>query len=73
MARLTITLPDEIAGKLAKKRNKSGFIAIALKEKLEQEEKERIRNLLLEGYKATSEEDAKLQSDWEMTGIEEWD
>jgi len=73
MTRLNITLPDEIARKLARKHNKSRFIAIALEEKFERERKKKIENLLLEGYKATSKEDAKLQADWEKVGIEEWD
>ena len=73
MIRLNITLPDEIARKLANKHNKSRFIAIALEEKLEQEEKKEIENLLLEGYKATSKENAKLQDDWEKAGLEEWE
>ena len=73
MARLNITLPNEIAIKLASKHNKSRFIAIALEEKLERERKEKIEKLLLEGYKATSKENAKLQADWEKAGLEEWD
>ena len=73
MTRLNITLPDEIAKKLATKHNKSRFIALALEEKLERERKKKIDNLLLEGYKATSKEDAKLQANWKKAGLEEWD
>jgi len=73
MTRLNITLPNEIARKIANKHNKSHFIAIALEEKLERERKQKIENLLLEGYKATSKEDAKLQANWEKAGLEEWD
>ena len=73
MARLNITLPDEIAKKLENKRNKSRFIAIALEEKLQREEMEKLNRLLLEGYRATSVEDAKVQADWEKAGIAEWD
>ena len=73
MTRLNITLPDEIARKLAGKRNKSRFIAIALEEKLERERKKKIENLLLEGYKATSKEDAKMHANWEKASLEEWD
>ena len=73
MARLNITLPDEIARQLATKRNKSRFIAIALEEKIEREKKKIIESLLLEGYKATSKEDEKLRDNWEKAGIEGWD
>ena len=72
MTRLNITLPDETARKIASKHNKSRFIAIALEEKLERERKQKIENLLLEGYKGTSKEDVKLQADWEKAGLEEW-
>ena len=73
MTRLNITLPDEIAKKIANIHNKSRFIAEALKEKIEREKKEKIENLLWKGYKVTSEEDAKLQATWERTGLEKWD
>jgi len=69
---LNITLPDEIAKKIANKRNKSRFIAEALKEKIEREEQKQIEQLLLEGYRATSKEDAKVQADWEEVEIEGW-
>ena len=73
MARLNISLPNEIARKLASKHNKSRYIALALEEKLERERKEKIENLLLEGYKVTSKEDAKLQANWEKADLEQWD
>ena len=73
MTRLNITLPNEIARKIANEHNKSRFIAIALEEKFERERKQKIENLLLEGYKATSKEDAKLQANWEKADLEEWD
>jgi len=73
MARLNITLPDDIAKKIANKHNKSRFIAEALKEKIERERKKKIEDLLWEGYRATSEEDAELQAIWEGAGLEEWD
>lgn len=72
MTRLNITLPDEIAKKLANKHNKSRFIAEALKEKLERERQKQIEHLLLEGYNATAKEDATLHSDWQKAGLEGW-
>lgn len=72
MARLNITLPDELAREIADKHNKSRFIAEALKEKIEREKQKRIEHFLREGYEATSEEDTKLQVDWENSGIEGW-
>ncbi len=72
MKRLNITLPDEIAKKIANKRNKNRFIAEALKEKIQREKYNQIEQLLLEGYTATSEEDLELLADWEKAGIEGW-
>jgi len=73
MIRFNITLPDEIANKLAEKRNKSRFIAEALKEKLEREKRKEIERLLMEGYKVTSKEDKKINSDWEKATLERWE
>lgn len=73
MTRLNITLPDEIAGKLAAKHNKSRFIAEALKEKLARENQERIEHLLLEGYNATAKENGNVHTDWANTELEGWE
>ena len=72
MVRLNITLPDDIAKKIANKHNKSRFIAEALKEKIEREKQKRIERLLIEGYNAISKEDAKLQVDWGKAEVEGW-
>lgn len=73
MTRLNITLPDEIARRLTSKHNKSRFIAEALKEKFERERRKEIERLLMEGYKTTSTEDKKLNTEWERVGLERWD
>ncbi|MFH1855727.1 MAG: hypothetical protein ABH836_00670 [Candidatus Omnitrophota bacterium] len=73
MMRLNITLPDEIAKKLAGKHNKSRFIAEALREKLEREKQKRIEHLLVEGYKAAAKEDAAVHTDWKDAEVEGWE
>lgn len=73
MVRLNITLPEEIVKRIASKKNKSRFIADALREKLEREKKQEIECLLLEGYKAAAKEDAKFLNDWEGVDLDEWD
>ncbi|MDD5746521.1 MAG: hypothetical protein PHO30_04570 [Candidatus Omnitrophica bacterium] len=73
MTRMNITLPVEIARKLATKQNKSRFIAEALQEKLERERHNRLEALLLEGYRATAKEEAQLNNDWEKSGMEGWE
>jgi len=72
MKRLNITLPDDIGQYLETIRNKSSFIAEALKEKFERERKRKLDNLLIEGYKATKEEDKKLNIEWEKPTLEGW-
>jgi len=71
--RLNITLPKEIFEKLKAVSNKSQFIADALKEKLEKEEKEALDALLCEGYQATREEDREINEEWEAATLEKWD
>ena len=72
MRRLNITLPEELTQDLKTIPNKSRFIADAVKEKLEKERKRRLNELLIEGYKATKEEDKKLNEEWEKITLEGW-
>ena len=73
MIRLNITLPEEIIQLLKEKKNKSRYIAEALKEKIEREEREKVERLMKEGYSASSKEDKELTGEWDKTDIEEWD
>jgi len=72
MKRLNITLPDEVVQEIKDLPNKSRFIAEALKEKLERIERERLDRLLVEGYKATKEEDKRIDKEWEKITLESW-
>ena len=73
MVRLNITLPEEIIKLLEEKKNKSRYIADALREKSDREKKEKIERLMKEGYSSTSSEDKQLSIEWDKTSIEEWD
>jgi len=73
MKRLNITIPEELDRALKTKHNKSRFIAEAIREKLERERKEKMDRLLIEGYKATKEEDKKLNKEWESITLEGWE
>ncbi|MCP2518968.1 hypothetical protein NLB96_00505 [Candidatus Aminicenantes bacterium AC-335-K20] len=73
MKRLNITIPEELDRALKSKPNKSRFIAEAIREKLEREEKKKLDELLIEGYKATKEEDKRLNKEWENITLEEWE
>lgn len=65
--RMNITLPSEIAEMLKDVKNKSSFIAEAIKERIEKEKKENLIRELTEGYKASKTEDRELVDDWDTT------
>jgi hypothetical protein len=73
MTQLNITLPDDIAKRLAVIPNKNRFIAKALKEQFEQEKQKEVERLLIEGYKATILEDRNVNTEWEQASLEKWD
>ncbi len=65
--RINITLPFEVAQMLENMKNKSAFIAEAIKERIEREEKANLIRELTEGYKARKKEDKELSLDWDNT------
>ena len=73
MKRLNITLPDAIARRLGARHNKSRFIAEAVEEKIEREERASLERLMAQGYAQEAEEDEKLSKDWEKADIEGWE
>lgn len=73
MIRLNITLPDDLVEQLRQKKNKSRFIAEALKEKINREKRKETERLMKEGYSASSREDQKLTAEWEKASLEEWE
>ncbi len=72
MVRLNITMPEEIVKQLSHIRNKSHFIAEALREKFNQEKKKKRDELLMEGYQKSANEDKKITTDWESTLNDGW-
>lgn len=72
MKRLNITIPEELGKEIKNLPNKSRFIAEVLREKLERTKREKLDKLLIEGYKATKEEDKKINKDWEGVTLEGW-
>jgi len=73
MKRLNITLPDDVAELLSGKPNKSRYIAEALREKAELEKQQRLKELLVEGYKSTREEARKVNDEWNDATLKSWD
>ena len=72
--RLNITLPEDVGEILSAVKNKSAYIADAIKEKRRMEEKEKMRRRLSAAYKQASQEDYETYAKWEDTiadGIEE--
>ena len=65
MKGLSFTL--QIAEMLKNMKNKSGFIAEAIRERIEREEKANLIRELSEGYKARKKEDKELALEWSMT------
>jgi len=72
LRRLNITIPESVAKKMDKIPNKSRFIAEAVEERLRRMEKEKLAKLLVEGYKATKEEDGAVNKEWEKATLERW-
>ena len=67
MVRMNITLPAELGNALKHVKNKSVFIAEAVRERLEKEQREQITLELQEGYAATLDEDRGLAQEWDST------
>jgi len=72
MKMLSISLSDEIERELENISNKDNFVVDAVKEKLKREKNKILDKLLVEGYKATNEEDKKLNKEWEEITLEKW-
>ncbi|MCX9082033.1 MAG: hypothetical protein OIN83_07530 [Candidatus Methanoperedens sp.] len=65
--RVNITLPLEIAQMLRNVKNKSAFIAEAIRERIEREENANLIRELSEGYRARKKEDNELALEWSTT------
>ncbi len=73
-ARLNITLPKEVVLILSGVKNKSAYIAEAIKEKKRSEEKKKMKMQLEAAYKQSAKEDYESYKEWEDTlkdGIDE--
>jgi hypothetical protein len=66
-ARLNITVPEDVAHVLAEVKNKSAYIAEAIREKHRVEEKKKIRKTLEAAYKQAAKEDFATYKEWEAT------
>jgi len=74
--RLNITIPKDLAqalNRLTGHRKRSQFIAEAVKQRIEQKEKEELEKILEEGYRATARENLAITKEFESADLESWD
>jgi len=74
--RLNITLPKELVeamNRMTESRKRSEFIAKAVRQKIEQKEKEEMEKLLIKGYQAAAKESRALTREFENADLEGWD
>ena len=74
--RLNVTLPKglvEAMYRVTEPRKRSRFIAEAVRQKIEQQEKEEMERLLEEGYQAAAKESLALTKEFESADLEGWD
>ena len=73
--RVNFTLPEDVIRTLksnVRERERSSFVAAALREKLAKLERDRLEAELIEGYQATAEEDREINAEWEAITLESW-
>jgi metal-responsive CopG/Arc/MetJ family transcriptional regulator len=76
VVRLNITIQEELARQLEKlvgPREKSHFIAEALKQRIEEIQEEELNKTLEEGYKARKQESLSIAKEFEAVDVEGWD
>jgi len=74
--RLNVTLPKglvEAMNRLTEPRKRSRFIAEAVRQKIEQKDKDEMEKLLIEGYQAVAKESLALTKEFESADLEGWD
>ena len=73
--KVNFTIPEDVIGMLKAyvgERQRSSFVAAAIREKLIHLEREQLRQALIEGYLAQREEDLALNKEWESATLESW-
>jgi metal-responsive CopG/Arc/MetJ family transcriptional regulator len=74
--RLNITIPKDLAASLdhyAGPGKKSRFIAQAIRNQIERQEKQALEKALEEGYQATAGESLAISDEFEVVDLEGWD
>ena len=71
MIRMNITVPEELVRELKHIKNKSHFIAEAVRESFKTLKWKRLEALMIEGYKETANDDKKINEEWEQHTLQE--
>lgn len=74
--RLNVTLPRglvEAMNRVTEPRKRSRFIAEAVRQKIEQKEKEEMESLLVKGYQDRAKDGLALTKEFENADLEGWD
>jgi flagellar motility protein MotE (MotC chaperone) len=66
-ARLNITLPEDVAIMLSGVKNKSAYIADAIRERRLLEKKDKLRKKMEAAYREAAKEDYETYKEWEDT------
>lgn len=73
--KVNFTLPEELFASLktnVRQRERSSFVASALREKLASLERQRLEAELTEGYQARAGEAQAINAEWEAITLEGW-
>lgn len=73
--KLNFTVPEDVATALRErvtKRQRSAFVAAAVRDKLHELEQAQLKRALSEGYQARREEEAAINGEWERPTLEAW-
>jgi Arc/MetJ-type ribon-helix-helix transcriptional regulator len=74
--KLNFTIPEDVAEALktqVSSRKRSAFVSEAVRARLKEMEEEKLKQLLIEGYKAREKESAELDAEMEYATLENLD
>ena len=71
MIRMNVTIPEELVRELKHVKNKSHFIAEAVKERFAALRWKRLEASMIEGYKAAARDDKKMNEEWEQHTLQD--
>ena len=74
--RLNITIPKDLAQALKRltgPRKRSQFVAEAVRERIEKQQKDDLMKVLEEGYRAGAKESLALSREFDVVDLEGWD